>query len=284
MENFVDLNIAEESTSNNAQPSIPYNTPLNILLFNIEGAAHPNLLQHYMHLHSYGRFNLAIITNTKNKESEAQFLSKIMGYSNTKTMNPPPSSMERMTGGFGAYGTKLKSHVKYSQENICTGGINMTLDSTTVAAEVSIVGFVMGKQEGKMPHIIEKLHVWNTCIEFIDFSPSLEFQESDFGNAQGLRRCVEEIVFSYTYPRLDMEVSKHMNHLLKAPFCIHPKTGHVCVPIDPNHCEEFNPATVPTLSEVLSGSMLSTSFSFRYPFTPSLPIPSLELKGSKLRI
>ncbi|GLT78109.1 hypothetical protein SLA2020_496550 [Shorea laevis] len=68
---------------------------------------------------------------------------------------------------------------------------------------------------------------------------------------QGLRRCVEEIIFSFTYPRLDMEVSRKMGHLLKAPFCVHPQTGRVCVPIDPNHCDEFDPTTVPTLSQLL---------------------------------
>ncbi|KAI9116995.1 hypothetical protein K1719_011994 [Acacia pycnantha] len=65
-----------------------------------------------------------------------------------------------------------------------------------------------------------------------------------------LRRCVEEIVFSLTYPRLDMEVSKHMNQLLKAPSCVHTKTGRICVPFDPNHCEQFDPTTVLTLSQV----------------------------------
>ncbi|XP_043703824.1 DNA primase small subunit-like [Telopea speciosissima] len=71
------------------------------------------------------------------------------------------------------------------------------------------------------------------------------------GKHKGLRKFVEEIIFTYTYPRIDLEVSKHMNHLLKAPFCVHPKTGHVCVPIDPRRCEEFDPTTVPTLSTLL---------------------------------
>ncbi|THG11486.1 hypothetical protein TEA_011194 [Camellia sinensis var. sinensis] len=58
IENFADLNMGEESASRNAQPNIPHNIPLNILFFKIEGVAFPNFLQHYMHLHSSGRFHL----------------------------------------------------------------------------------------------------------------------------------------------------------------------------------------------------------------------------------
>lgn len=63
---------------------------------------------------------------------------------------------------------------------------------------------------------------------------------------------MEDVILQYTYPRIDAEVSKHRNHLLKAPFCIHPSTGRVCVPVNPSLVEEFNPATVPTVGDLLN--------------------------------
>lgn len=66
-----------------------------------------------------------------------------------------------------------------------------------------------------------------------------------------LLAAMEEIILYYTYPRIDAEVSKHRNHLLKAPFCVHPKTGRVCVPVDPRGIDSFDPEKVPTIGQLL---------------------------------
>ena len=65
------------------------------------------------------------------------------------------------------------------------------------------------------------------------------------------RNLVDEIILQYAYPRLDIHVSKGMNHLLKSPFCVHPKTGKVCIPINPKTVDKFDPLTVPTISVLI---------------------------------
>lgn len=67
----------------------------------------------------------------------------------------------------------------------------------------------------------------------------------------GWEAATQDIILQYTYPRIDAEVSKHMNHLLKSPFCIHPATGRVCVPIEPSRAHEFDPDKVPTVAQLL---------------------------------
>jgi len=71
------------------------------------------------------------------------------------------------------------------------------------------------------------------------------------GQRANMRAVLEDIILLYTYPRIDAAVSKHRNHLLKAPFCVHPKTGRICVPVDPERIDEFDPGSVPTVGQLL---------------------------------
>lgn len=81
----------------------------------------------------------------------------------------------------------------------------------------------------------------------IDAEPSVKRRKSHH-NASDLWQY--ETVFAYVYPRLDENVSKQRNHLLKAPFAVHPKTGRVCVPFDPAKVDDFDPGAVPTLRDL----------------------------------
>jgi DNA primase small subunit len=72
----------------------------------------------------------------------------------------------------------------------------------------------------------------------------------------------EALVFTYLYPRLDANVSTGINHLLKSPWCVHPKTGKfvlcdcclgkICVPIDPLRPHDFYVSKVPTLTDCIN--------------------------------
>ncbi|KAJ7039207.1 hypothetical protein C8F04DRAFT_1087506 [Mycena alexandri] len=84
-----------------------------------------------------------------------------------------------------------------------------------------------------------------------DFKSEIKHYKKDSSQRTALTAAMEDIILQYTYPRLDENVSKKRNHLLKAPFCVHPKTGRICVPVDPARIEEFDPEAVPTVTQLL---------------------------------
>ncbi|NXS64181.1 PRI1 primase, partial [Brachypteracias leptosomus] len=59
-----------------------------------------------------------------------------------------------------------------------------------------------------------------------------------------------EIMLQFCFPRLDINVSKGVGHLLKSPFSVHPKTGRISVPLDLQKLDQFDPFAVPTISSL----------------------------------
>ncbi|NWW76161.1 PRI1 primase, partial [Climacteris rufus] len=59
-----------------------------------------------------------------------------------------------------------------------------------------------------------------------------------------------EVMLQFCFPRLDINVSKGLGHLLKSPFSVHPKTGRVSVPLDLHRLDQFDPFAVPTITSL----------------------------------
>ncbi|CAK5281356.1 unnamed protein product [Mycena citricolor] len=88
--------------------------------------------------------------------------------------------------------------------------------------------------------------------KWADFKKQIKSFKKETSQRAALTAAMEDIILQYTYPRLDENVSKKRNHLLKAPFCVHPKTGRICVPVDPQKIDKFDPLSVPTVSQLLN--------------------------------
>ena len=92
---------------------------------------------------------------------------------------------------------------------------------------------------------------WDELSAAVDAKAAALRRAGNRAKAAQLVRGLNEALFAHAYPRLDVEVTKKMNHLLKAPFCVHPKTGKVCVPFEPDSAFEFDPDGVPALGDLL---------------------------------
>lgn len=60
-----------------------------------------------------------------------------------------------------------------------------------------------------------------------------------------------DFMLNILYPRLDINVSKHINHLLKSPFVIHPSTGLVSVPLDDQQIKNFSVKNIPSIFDIV---------------------------------
>jgi hypothetical protein len=61
---------------------------------------------------------------------------------------------------------------------------------------------------------------------------------------------LQETMLAYVWPRIDLNVTKAINHLIKCPYVAHPKTGRIAVPVDPNDYWRFDPRTAPSLADL----------------------------------
>ena len=109
---------------------------------------------------------------------------------------------------------------------------------------------------------------WEILSQFIEKKVNLnQLAKKSVGNKSGphppapsmtnqraykrIKHLKEEIILTFLYPRLDAHVSTDIGHLLKSPFCVHPKTGKVCVPFKTENLNTFDPFSSPSLKELV---------------------------------
>ncbi|KAI1726804.1 DNA primase small subunit domain-containing protein [Ditylenchus destructor] len=69
--------------------------------------------------------------------------------------------------------------------------------------------------------------------------------------SEAAKNFLKIFVLSYTYPKLDQNVTTGVNHLLKCPFSVHPKNGNIAVPLNAKIIDRFQLDQVPRVDKLL---------------------------------
>lgn len=91
------------------------------------------------------------------------------------------------------------------------------------------------------------------------------------------RQQLEKAVVALVWPRIDYNVSCKRNHLLKAPFVAHPKTGRIAVALDPEDYFKFRPSEAPSIADLHADALKhSIRFLLPKPKPKSRPVSGLH--------
>ena len=103
--------------------------------------------------------------------------------------------------------------------------------------------------EGKIVEVFSNPEIKKSSQKLNEIKGILLKNKKDFSETLDL--CINDFKLNILYPRLDINVSTHINHLLKSPFCIHPKTGLVAVPLSEEDILKFNIDNIPRLDQLM---------------------------------
>jgi DNA primase small subunit len=90
---------------------------------------------------------------------------------------------------------------------------------------------------------LKKIHDFLTKAEKILNKNNITYCHSE--------SCINEFIMSILSPRLDWMVTRQPEHLLKGPFCVHPKTGFISVPMSLDLLLKFDLNKIPKIDNLL---------------------------------
>ncbi|KAL0236836.1 hypothetical protein PCE1_000233 [Barthelona sp. PCE] len=127
----------------------------------------------------------------------------------------------------------MKTFMQFCQDERNDGDIRFLQkpSSLQVLAEI-LPGDFGDRFLQELPSALGSLQIFKNYSNFV---------KRTFSNQKTQIAYIAEAVFRFTFPRPDLNVSKDLNHLLKSPFVIHPKTGNICTPVPPERLEDFEP-------------------------------------------